>query len=516
MLKRLSSQRFRNALLIFLAAPQILAFVPALCLAAFWLGGESALIVVALGIPLAFSAANRLGGGPTTATAPQMQPSGLLPRDAFQAEMVQLHRTAQASGDDAACVVVSLDDFDNLEDLHGSAAAEFIAERFCQGILSVIRSQDIATQLSQDTFLVGLRPSRHLGLESCIQTSGRIQSTVEQPIPLNGASIYLSCSVGFCMHSSVAGGTSDDWIEAAQATLSEAQRNGPSTIRAYSAMTRRRSMVQINFRSEFEAALETGEIRPWFQPQVSTDTGDVTGFEALARWEHPAKGVVGPQVFLPFAEQVKLMGKLGQTIRHHAFGAMRDWDRAGAAVPRIGINFSSDELRDPALVDRVKWELDQFDLTPNRLVVEILETVFARRPDDVITRNVTHLSRLGCCIDLDDFGTGHASFASIKRFDVSRIKIDRSFVSNSDRDPSQQQMVGAILIMAERLNLETLAEGVETPGEHALMAQLGCHHVQGFGVGKPMPFERTLDWITRRRTKLKDAPKIGREMGGNS
>ena len=255
---------------------------------------------------------------------------------------------------------------------------------------------------------------------------------------------------------------------------------------------------------------------PWLQPQVSTDTGDITGFEALARWEHPSKGVVGPQVFLPFAEQAKLMNKLGQTIRHHAFRAMRDWDCAGAVIPRIGINFSSDELRDPSLVDRVRWELDQFDLSPDRLAVEILETVFSRRPDDVITRNVTQLSKLGCCIDLDDFGTSHASFSSIKRFDVSRIKIDRSFVSNADRDPSQQQMVSAILMMAERLNLETLAEGVETPGEHALMAQLGCHHVQGFGVGKPMPVEHTLDWIKDRRAKLEGAPRIGREMGRKS
>lgn len=127
------------------------------------------------------------------------------------------------------------------------------------------------------------------------------------------------------------------------------------------------------------------------------------------------------------------MGKLGQAMRHHAFCAMREWDRAGLTVPRIGINFSSDELRDPGLIDRLKWELDQCDLTPDRLAVEVLETVFSRGPDDVITRNVTGLAAMGCCIDLDDFGTGHASIASIKRFNVSRIKIDRSFVTKADQ-----------------------------------------------------------------------------------
>jgi EAL domain-containing protein (putative c-di-GMP-specific phosphodiesterase class I) len=115
---------------------------------------------------------------------------------------------------------------------------------------------------------------------------------------------------------------------------------------------------------------------------------------------------------------------------------------------------------------------------------------------------------MGCRIDLDDFGTGTASIASIRRFAVSRIKIDRSFVMKADRDPEQQRMISAILTMAERLGIETLAEGVETVGEHVLLAQLGCDHVQGFGIARPMPFEKTLDWIAQHRAKLSDMPRI--------
>lgn len=516
MLKNFFSNQILSAALTVFAAPQILAFVPALCLAAFWLGGEAALISVALGLPLVFSAASRRHGDVLANDVVPQQHGGLLPLDVFLDELERVQKAAGSSGDDAACLVVSLDEFDNLEDLHGTAVATFIAQRFCDRVLSMVRSRDIVARIAKNTFLVGLHPSRQLDLASCIQTSGRIQSSAEEPFPLDGTGIYLSCSVGFCLYSAVPDQTAADWVESARAALSEAQRNGPSTIRAYSSVTRRRAAVQTNFRQEFEAALLSGEIQPWFQPQISTDTGCITGFEALARWNHSAKGVVGPQVFLPFAEQANLMENFGQTIRQAAFRAMRDWDRAGTFVPKIGINFSSDELRDPTLVDRVKWELDQFDLTPDRLAVEILETVFSRRPDDVITHNVTHLSGLGCCIDLDDFGTGHASFTSIRRFDVSRLKIDRTFVSKCDSDPSQQQMVGAILTMAEQLNLETLAEGVETSGEHALVAQLGCHHVQGFGIGKPMPFDETLDWILNYKAKLKSMPKIGRKMGGDS
>ena len=139
--------------------------------------------------------------------------------------------------------------------------------------------------------------------------------------------------------------------------------------------------------------------------------------------------------------------------------------------------------------------------------------MFSKAPDDVIARNVAGLAALGCRIELDDFGTGHASITSIRRFDVSRIKIDRSFVAKADKDPKQQKLVSAILTMAERLELDTLAEGVETAGEHALLAQLGCGHVQGFGIARPMPLEHTLDWIAEHEKKIRQTPTIGRRTG---
>jgi len=170
-------------------------------------------------------------------------------------------------------------------------------------------------------------------------------------------------------------------------------------------------------------------------------------------------------------------------------------------------------LRNPGLVEKIRWELDRFELSPDRLAVEILETVMTDCPGDTISRNIAGLSKLGCRIDLDDYGTGHASIASLRRFAVTRIKIDRSFVMKADCDPEQQRLIGAILTMAERLELDTLAEGVETVGEHALLAQLGCDHVQGFGIARPMPFDQTLDWIIAHQAKLQDVPVIGRESG---
>ncbi|WP_171238476.1 bifunctional diguanylate cyclase/phosphodiesterase [Ruegeria sp. HKCCA5763] len=506
-----SIDRFIRSLNSVFNSPSALAFIPALSLGAFWIGGERALVSIALGLPLAITG---LGAFSSKQTRPRLGRSvGLLSNDDFASALNEVFAETCRKGEDSACFAVVLDDYTQLLDLHGQAAANHVAQQFCARVMSMIRTNDCATRVGGNKMMVVLRPAGQLDLEACIQMSGRMQSAVEEPIMLNGTGVYMSCSIGFCLSGSFPDGSAMDWRDAANNALLEAQQNGPSTIRAFSSETRRRAQVRSNLRKEFETALDSGEIRPWFQPQISTDTGRVTGFEALARWEHPKKGVLGPNVFLPFAEHADLMGRLGQTMRHYAFSAMRDWDQAELYVPRIGINFSSDELRDPGLIDRLKWELDQFDLTPDRLAVEVLETVFSRRPDDVITRNVTGLATMGCCIDLDDFGTGHASIASIKRFNVSRIKIDRSFVAKADQDPSQQQLASAILTMAERLNLETLAEGVETPGEHALMAQLGCDHVQGFGISKPMPVEKTRDWIMSYRSKLNRVPKIGRETG---
>jgi EAL domain-containing protein (putative c-di-GMP-specific phosphodiesterase class I) len=142
--------------------------------------------------------------------------------------------------------------------------------------------------------------------------------------------------------------------------------------------------------------------------------------------------------------------------------------------------------------------------------VEILETVVAETDNDVIVSNIAQLARMGCGVDLDDFGTGHASITNIRRFAVRRIKIDRSFVTHVDEDRDQQRFVSAVLSLAERLGIETLAEGVETAGEHAMLAQLGCGHVQGYGIARPMPFDETVDWMKQHRAKAAGGtPRIG-------
>ena len=377
----------------------------------------------------------------------------------------------------------------------------------------MLRSDDIIGLMGDARFAICTDPVRQLDLELCIQMAARLQTAIEEPISIDGTGIYVSASIGFCQHARAPGNDGAEWIEAARIALQEAQRRGPSAIRAFSDQMRKVTKARAELREDVIRALEAGQIQPWFQPQISTDTGQITGFEALARWMHPERGMIAPADFLPAVEQAGQLERLAEVMTYHSFAALKAWDGAGVDVPQIGVNFAGSELSNPKLLEKITWELDRFNLTPNRLAVEVLETVVASAPDDMITRNINALGKLGCRIDLDDFGTGHASIASIRRFSVSRIKIDRSFVMKADRDPEQQRMISAILTMAERLQVETLAEGVETVGEHVLLAQLGCDHVQGFGIGRPMPFEKTLDWIDRHTAKLDDVPHI---MGDKS
>jgi diguanylate cyclase (GGDEF)-like protein len=503
----------RRQVIPVLTGPPILAFMPAMTLGAFWLGGEAALVVVALVLPLIFAFSGTFGRFPAKLTVPRDSVTGLLMRDGFETIINQIFEDTAASGLKSSCFVLELDDYKQLVDRHGQAAADAVMQRCGERIVSALRADDSAARVGDSRFAICLLPVRQLDLELCLQLAGRMQVALEEPVPLDGASLYLSCSIGFCLRTRSPGQSGGQWLTAATTALSDAQQNGPSAIRAYSADLFNRTKTRSDLRDEAASALENGQIQAWYQPQISTDTGKVTGFEALARWTHPVRGLIPPDVFLPALEEAGLLERLGEVMLYQSLTALKAWDSSDNHVPSVGVNFSSNELRNPLLVDKIRWELDRFDLSPDRLSVEILETVVTDAPDDVVAMNIHGLGALGCGIDLDDYGTGHASIASIRRFPVTRIKIDRSFVMKADRDPEQQKLVGALLTMAERLGLETLAEGVETVGEHALLAQLGCDHVQGFGIARPMPFDQTLDWIAAHTAKLQDAPRIGRESG---
>lgn len=492
-----------------LRRPELLVFLPALSLAAFWVGGEAIMMMTALGLPLVFACAGafRRVNLPDTTLPDALGGLSLRPQiirflDAALQEVGQTGKTT-------TCFVLQFDDADVLLDRHGRAVQTEVLARSAERLCSALREGDTVARLEGGGLAVALAPLRRIDLEGMVQVAARLQAALAPPISIDAARLYVTCSIGFCLGPKSPLPNGAALLDAAQVAADEALRNGPRAIRAFVPGMARKRADRDAFRGELEAALDEGHIRPHYQPQICTDTGAISGFEALARWHHAERGLIPPAEFLPAIEDAGLSERLGEVMLYHALAALVRWDKAGLHVPNVGVNFSAAELRNPRLAEKLKWELDRFDLTPDRLCVEILETVIAETDNDVIVQNISALAKLGCGIDLDDFGTGHASITNIRRFAVRRIKIDRSFVTKVDEDREQQKLVSGILSLAERMGLETLAEGVETSGEHAMLAQLGCGHVQGFLFARPMPFEETEDWALRHQSRRSAPPKIG-------
>ncbi len=505
--------RFRNALRSVLLGPHVLAFVPALMLGGYWYGGEGLLLYMPLLLPALFAIAGLFSGAGTSWPDDYDGITGLKLRKAAVKQLDAALQSEPSSGKTAAAIAVRLDDFRHIERQFGSRASDAILKQTGERLKTALRDGDTVVRLGPAAFGIALRPVRRVDLEMLIQLCARLQAAIADPYSIDATRVYVTASVGFCTLARSPTKTGEGVLGCAEAALNAAVVNGPGSIRAFTAEIKRRAAIREELAKDVAKALEDGQITAWFQPQISTDTGAITGFEALARWEHPERGLIAPADFLPSLETLGLMERLSEVMLYQSLTALRDWDRVGHNIPSVSVNLSSHELRNPALCDKIRWELDRFELAPDRLCIEILEDVIADSQDDVITRNIRALSQLGCNIDLDDFGTGHASIASIRRFAVKRIKIDASFVARLDRDRDQQNMVAAVLTMAERLGLGTVAEGVETVGEHAMLAQLGCGHVQGFSIARPMPLTDTTGWIARYRSKHVETPRVGREAG---
>ncbi len=484
-----------------LLPPQLFVFLPALFLGVYWNGGEPALVLLAIVMTLIGTLRSFPGArlGQAMATDPL---TGLHKREYLIGKTDHIIEKASKSSLTTALVAIEIEEFDTLRDRFGRDAADEVLEQVAARIGASLRSGDTLARLEGTRFGLILAPVSRGDLESLLEIAARLQNSLAEAFLIDGVSAYLTACVGFCRKDDALRPGGAAMLDAAETALVIAKRNGSGAVRAFSADMRKQAAFQRDLSQEIEKALEIGQIRPWFQPQICTETGRISGFEALARWDHPERGTILPGEFLPIIEDTGLSERLSGFMLFGALTSLSSWDKAELAVPSVAVNFSVNELHNPKLLDRIRRELERFDLAPERLTVEVLETVVSRSEHDVVTRNIRQLSELGCRVDLDDFGTGHASIVNIQRFSVDRLKIDRSFISNIATDRNQERMVRAILTMASQLHIECVAEGVETPEQHALLAQLGCRHVQGFGIARPMPPEEVPDWLLRYRAKF--------------
>ncbi|MGR3467539.1 MAG: putative bifunctional diguanylate cyclase/phosphodiesterase [Shimia sp.] len=491
-------------------SPLAMGLVPLAMMAAFLRWGDAGLMALGVALPLLIGAAALVRWSARPQRGQDDAPGS-------RADVVALMDGVLAEPgtgvDGSVCLALEIDDLRALEDRLGRALLERVIAQMSERVSQAIRGRDRMARLDLARFVVATDRMPVCDLETAVQVAGRLQRTTENPFTLAGREVFLSCSVGFCITRNAPAPSGEAMVEAAQAALTDARHAGASSIRAFTAELGRQRTARDSLLMDVGRALDGGEIHPWFQPQVATDSGKLLGFEALARWSHPERGMVSPGDFLPVIEQAGLMERLGAVMLDRSLAALRAWDAAGVRVPTVGLNFSQVELANPKLAERLAWELDRHEIAPERIAVEVLESVIATSDTDVIALNLRKLSEMGCTIDLDDFGTGNSSIVTVRRFPVSRLKIDRSFVMKADKDEEQRRMLGVILHMAKELRLETLAEGVETVGEHATLAKMGCTQAQGYGIARPMPFEETVAWIDRHTQTAHKGP---RGAGGTS
>lgn len=477
-----------------LTALRLVAILPLCLLCAFWIYGEIALTGAAIGVPVLAGILGNRGGMAASGRRPAAVPE-LLSRDGLE-EWLRFVMPArgQAKGH-SAVMTVKIDDLDAIESRLGRDLRRSVRHEAMARLRTLMRQYDVVAELDNQFIAFGLRDVKAPQTENLLQLARRLQAACDEPFASQSARVYCTMSVGIATEVQLADPTPGNLLRAAETAGEFASTSGPGSVRVYSdGLTSEKEDTRARARA-LSNALETGEIFAWFQPQMSSDGYRVVGFEALARWEHPEQGVLLPGAFLPDIQGAGLSQRLAEVILKQALTALNAWDAAGYRVPCVSVNFSSEELRNPRLADYVLWELDRFNLAPGRLVIEVLESVIAESHEDAISRTLKALSAAGCRIDLDDFGTGFSSIINIRRFNVSRIKIDRRLVASLDKDADQRRMVSALLSFSAKLGIEALAEGVETERERDMLLHLGCSLIQGYVAARPMPLGETLLWL---------------------
>lgn len=485
--------------LVFARRPELLALLPAATLAAYWLGGEGWLVATALLVPLVYGLAGAFGVLPamTGSPAPLRAGDDVCLRESLLERLAENLRVAGAERLQAGALVVVLDDVPALEARLGPSGVEEVLAHLQRQVRARIRSADLAARLDGARIAVAIAPQLRGGGQDLYAIARRLQQQLSVPLRIDGSVVPVSVSIG-AGHDSGRGRCDPvGLLESAEIAADDAAGRGKAQVRLFvRGMTSARGRLR-GIAAAFSAALDQRAVRAVFQPQTCARTGRVTGAEALVRW-HRDGNDLSPAGFLDDIHAAGLSEQLTHRMVGDALDLLESCDRQGIALPAVAVNLSAEELRLRHLADLIIWELDRRDLAPERLVLEILESVIATGADDVMVNNIARLASCGCGIDLDDFGTGHASIATIRRFAIGRVKIDRSFVRAMDSDPRQYRLVAAIVSMSRELGLQTVAEGVETGGELKAVAAVGCDHAQGYLIARPMEAGQMRGWLADR------------------
>lgn len=315
--------------------------------------------------------------------------------------------------------------------------------------------------------------------------------------PINGKLHQLHCSASIGVAVFPAHGRlSDQLLRHADLAMYQAKQAGGDQVRLFNTQLSEQASAMQLLERELREALERKELVLYFQPQTPVRHDGVCGVEALVRWQHPLLGIISPSEFIPLAEQRGLIFGLAYQVMDMALAQLRAWDEMGLFVPRIAVNVSPRELRED-FVNRVYSLLSKHGIEPHRLELEITESLLIMDGVEVMGM-LSRLQEKGVSIAIDDFGVGYSSLAQLHCLPVDCLKIDRSFVQDINRSSVDVAIVRAVVTLADAMGLRTVAEGVETDEQLAVVEALGCHCLQGYLLAKPMSAEQATDWLKSR------------------
>jgi diguanylate cyclase (GGDEF)-like protein len=385
-----------------------------------------------------------------------------------------------------ALLFCDIDGFKNVNDAYGHQVGDDVLCAVAARISSAIRPEDVVARIGGDEFVVLCEDLPDV--EAAAVVAGRLRDSLAMPISIGPEAVELTVSIGVA---SAAGpdASTDTLLRDSDEAMYQAKRQGPNVIELFDEQLRARATSRLRLLQEMRHAAVDGELRLHYQPSMSLETEVVVGMEALVRWHHPTLGMVPPDEFIPFAEQSGLINGIGAWVLREACRQAAAWsvEDARARGLYMSINVSGRQLaQGVGLVDTVQSAIDESGVDPGLLVMEVTESAIMEDAE-VALRVVNELKDLGLKIAIDDFGTGYSSLVYLKRFPVDALKVDRSFVGGLGINRDDEAIVRSVVQLGQAFGIETVAEGIETRGQLAILRDLGCHMGQGYLWSRALP-----------------------------
>lgn len=382
-----------------------------------------------------------------------------------------------------ATFFVDMDNFKAVNDTIGHAAGDELLKTAAQKIRASMPEYDIVARWGGDEFII-LQPD--IGsVEDAAGTADRILEVFRSAWIVGGHEFYLTASIGISIYPED-GNDIHILLRNAETAMYKAKELNKNNYQFYEEQMNTMVLRKVSMENELRHAVENGEFVVFYQPQIDMKTGKMAGMEALVRWLHPLKGIVAPADFIPVAEETGLIVPIGEFVLKTACGQVKSWMEKGCPPLSIAVNISALQFGQKDFVGKVKEILDEVGLEHHYLELEITESTFIGSMDSTV-KILNELREMGIKVSLDDFGTGYSSLNYLRRLPIDRIKIDKSFVDDLRNNPQDDVVNGAIILLAQKMKLEVIAEGIETFEQYVFLRDQNCDLAQGYLFSKPLP-----------------------------